>query len=187
MLIGNSSMNWRHFKSLMAKRWLLAAAFVLLAALGSLAAVGITQTIAETAMPEMVSSEIMKQGAQLRQDIERAYRKARSKNTLKPGATRGLDITGVVERWIPVGTSFEDAEAILKAAHFEVEARPSEAMPPGSLFWQNHPGRFAVGAKLVLDSNIFSTVKVGVALYPELPFRYEQVNRVEAHLFLLSL
>lgn len=180
-------MNSWHFKSLAGKRVRLAAAFGLLVALGLPGAAAITRITTKTATPEMVSSEIMKQGTQLRQDIERAYRKARSKNTLKPGATRGLDIAEVVERWIPVGTSFEDAEAILRAANFKVEERPSEATPSTSPFWRDHPGRFAVGANLILDSNIFSTVKVGVALYPEHPFRYEQVNRVEAHLFLISI
>ena len=159
----------------------------MLAILVSLGTVAITHIFSEAEKPEMISNEIMERGTRLRQGIQRAYRNARSKNALKPGATRSLDIAEVVERWIPVGTSFDDAEAILKVAHFKVEERPTEAKPPKNEFWRDHPGRFAVGAKLVLDRNILSSIEVGVALYPESPFLYVQVSRVEARLVLLSL
>ncbi|MDB5486670.1 MAG: hypothetical protein JWQ58_385 [Reyranella sp.] len=177
----------RYAQSLEGRRWFLAASFGLLAVVGSLGAVAITRIGDEAVEPVTVSKEIAEKGARLRRDIERAYRVSRSKNTLKPGATRGLDIADVVERWIPVGTSFDDAEAILKAAHFKIEERPSEAKPPQSPFWRNHPGRFAVGAKLILESNVFSTVDIGVALYPEIPYRYAHVHRLEATLFLISI
>src|SRR5258708_31979110 len=84
----------------------------------------------------MESNNFTQRGKQLRLEIEERYKKLTDDRALK--SSRPSDITDVVVKYIPVGTSFDDAENILRAAGFRVDSRPS-ANPTG-----NRPGKHDV-------------------------------------------
>jgi len=79
---------------------------------------------------EMPAVDIEKRGKELRREIDKAYRGLVETGQLKnQGVGRNL-ITDVVARYIPPGTSFLQAEEILRAAGFAVEARvPNNYLP----------------------------------------------------------
>jgi hypothetical protein len=69
-------------------------------------------------------------GKQLRKDIDRAYKSFVETGKLKNQGTGRNYITDVVTRYIPVGSSFERAEEILRAGGFEIQPRiPNRYLP----------------------------------------------------------
>lgn len=129
----------------------------------------------------MTSDLLEQRGKQLRSAIEQAYKKLVDARSLKPMG--GNDITEVVVQYIPVGTSFDDAESILRSAGFKVEPRPS-ANPSGSFPW-----RYDVMALIdSFDLKRFPfKVSVSVFLSPKTPGNYDKVNKVDAGIVLSSL
>jgi hypothetical protein len=59
---------------------------------------------------------LAQRGTQLRADIAATYQHLRQTKTLSNRVKDGNDVTDIVRKYIPVGTSFEDAEAILRSA-----------------------------------------------------------------------
>ena len=74
----------------------------------------------------MKSNELEHRGKELRKAIDDAYEKLADAEALRGKNT----ITDVVIKYIPIGTSFDDAEAILRAAGFKVEEREMNAKEP---------------------------------------------------------
>ncbi|KAF0190860.1 MAG: hypothetical protein FD165_2321 [Gammaproteobacteria bacterium] len=129
----------------------------------------------------MMTSDLLEQrGKQLRAAIEQTYKKLSDAKALKPmGAS---DITEVVVQYIPVGTSFDDAESILRNAGFKVDPRPS-ANPTGS-----RPDRYDVVGSIVPFVQLFlSRVNVYISLSPMTPGDYSKVSKVSAGMTLSTL
>ena len=132
----------------------------------------------------MTSDSLEQRGKKLRAAIEQAYKKLVDARALKPMG--GNNITEMVVQYIPVGTSFDDAENILRNAGFKVYPRPS-VDPPGG----NRPDKYDVVGEI--DSfdwkRIFSFSKVSVVilLSPKAPGNYDKVNKVDAGFVLSTL
>lgn len=121
---------------------------------------------------QTLSKEDMKMVTQLRLEIDEAYKRIIDAGTLKPKN----DITEIVLRYIPIGTSFDDAEQVLRSAGFKVGPRPGTSAP-GTFPW-----RYDVTASIDPYSRkaFPSKVYVDVRLSPRTPNDYDKVIKIEA-------
>ncbi len=67
-----------------------------------------------------MSPTLKQRGEKLRNEIELEFRKLRDTKQIK----HETFISGLVTKYIPVGTTFDDAEEISRAAGFKVNPRP---------------------------------------------------------------
>jgi hypothetical protein len=106
------------------------------------------------------------QGTELRAELERVYRDPKGKRD----SLRGVDVSSTIARYIPIGTSFEDAERILIAAGFTMASRPPRPLDRDPAPGWEKALRFTMGGGLVLDRTLFTSItEVGVTLSPDLP------------------
>jgi hypothetical protein len=113
-------------------------------------------------------------GKQLRHELKEVY--ANLKRTHALGSPRkGNDVTDVVLKYIPVGTSFDAAEAILRGGGFQVGPRPADIRNPGRSFYPQEPEL----AKLHLEGWL-TPHYVGVSLVPRANGDYSVVTGVSA-------
>lgn len=124
----------------------------------------------------IVTSESLEQrGKQLRAALELAYKKKVDAKTLSADPRVGNDVTDVVVRYIPIGTSFDDAESILRSAGFRVDPRPNVKVEG------NRSGRYdVVGAIVPFVQKFLSSVNLYVHLSPAMPGDYSKVSKVLA-------
>lgn len=116
------------------------------------------------------SMSLEAQGKRLRADIDKVYQELKSKKQLKDVSLGGNDITDVIQRYLPAGMSFDDAEAILRSAGFTVDHRPRPK--------HNHPQWYYVTANIKpYDSGFLWSVSVWVALEPPGPNDYTVLRR----------
>lgn len=127
-------------------------------------------------------AHLNEQGMQLRAEIETAYRRLKSAKQLVPGH-RGNDIGDIIRKFMPVGTSFDDAESILRSAGFTVGPRPSLHAAG------DRPDKYHVSAfiKSLDRVNFFSNVEVVVSLGPKAPGDYSTIQEISAGIFTTSL
>src|SRR5271169_1897778 len=110
-----------------------------------------TKSDAETAAPrtEQMTADALKQrGERLRAEIDATYKQLRASNSIKIYIRGGNDATAIALRYIPIGISFDDAEAILRSAgytvgHSEQGHIVSRTTLGGGLF-ELYSGEFAV-------------------------------------------
>jgi hypothetical protein len=126
----------------------------------------------------MVVEDFVKRGKELRIRLEETYKKLVDTNGLRLLKT---DVTYAVLPSIPVGTSFSEAEAILRNAGFIVEPHPI----PDSLPDRNKPKDwYAVLASIAPFHKKFPFVtNLYVMLYPNSPGDYESVTKISATFF----
>ncbi|WP_175014512.1 hypothetical protein [Burkholderia lata] len=103
-------------------------------------------------------------GKRFRIEIDKAYQKVPKIGTTQEIDKAG-DITWLAVRYIPLGSSFDDAEVILRAAGFSVRARPGPNQPG------NLPHRYDVVARIeqYRTSLLVSRTDVSVLLSPKAP------------------
>jgi hypothetical protein len=107
------------------------------------------------------------QGKQLRADLERVYR---SPKETAPSIWRDIDVSSTVAKYIPIGTSFDDADRILKAAGFKMAPRPPRPIERESIVKFPEALRFAISGELDLDQTfLVSRTSVIVILSPDSP------------------
>lgn len=111
-------------------------------------------------------------GKQLHAAIQLTYKHLKDTRSLKPIN----DITEVVNRFIPIGTTFDEAEQILRNSGVRIEPRPS-ANPSNS-----YPWKYDVIATIdSFDWTMFpSKVSVSVHLSPIAPGDYDKVIGIKA-------
>lgn len=128
-------------------------------------AIGPRVSLAEEQEQMGVPDDLIQRGRLFRIALDEAYHKLVKMASLR---TRGgNDITELAVAYIPIGTSFDDAEIILQNAGFKVGQRPS-SNPPG-----NRPDRHAVTASIVSFAQKFpSRTDVYVFLTPQIPGDY---------------
>jgi hypothetical protein len=118
----------------------------------------------------MESSNVEQCGRNLRHDILTAYESAKGSDTFH----RGVDITDLVTKYIRVGSSFDDAEAILRSAGCKV----------GGRFLDNHTGRLGreddVCGEFSLARLFPSATDFLALLTPRVPGDYSVIDKVEA-------
>jgi hypothetical protein len=124
---------------------------------------------AETIQQEknIMAPEIMKQkGKHLRDNIEDEYNRLKVSKTLSlPNTGKGNDISQIILKYIPIGTSFEDAEIVLQSAGFSLATsppRPARSLDPSY-------DRFNIRGGLTLEEMGFGRVDVVIILYAETP------------------
>jgi len=130
---------------------------------------------------QMTSDDLDRRGKQLRAEIELVYKELKSATKLVVGY-RGNDIREIVLKYVPIGTSFDDAETILRFAGFTVYPRP-EANATG-----DRPDKYDVSAFIdSFDHGFAYNVQVIVLLKPKAPGDYSDISGISAGIFYSSL
>ncbi|MBF0560734.1 MAG: hypothetical protein HQL37_01710 [Alphaproteobacteria bacterium] len=115
-------------------------------------------------------------GKQLRADIDNEYKRLVETHSLK-GGLESNDLTEIVTRYIPVGSTFDDAENILRNAGFMVEPRS------GTKSISFGESVYGVYAKIDQYVHIFmSKTSIYVFLLSKSPGDYSTVSKIEASL-----
>jgi hypothetical protein len=117
---------------------------------------------------EMSALDFQERGARLRLELERAYQNLRHTGEFK---SAGNDVSWIVEKFVPVGTSFADAETTLRSSGFNIDPPPRESPINSSPLWAGEPKlmmRFAMFGTLVLAQQGSSRITVETTLLPKI-------------------
>jgi hypothetical protein len=120
--------------------------------------------------------DLDERGNQLRLGIEELYSSMRRNKTLRG---RVNDISDFVRGYVPEGTSFDDAERILRSAGLAVLERP-DIDTPDDPFWPNRSDKYDVIATMELPSEFMSRAELMLGLRPKSPGDYSTVKEVRA-------
>jgi hypothetical protein len=111
--------------------------------------------------------DIQERGARLRVELERTYHDLRHTGEFK---SAGNDVSSIVKKYIPIGTSFVNAESTLRASGFNIGSLPPREPPddPSPLGNAEHESTmgFAIFARLVLAQRGVSSITAEVTLLP---------------------
>jgi hypothetical protein len=106
-------------------------------------------------------------GARLRLELERTYQDLRHTGDFK---SAGNDVSPIVKKYVPVGTSFANAETTLRSSGFNIDPLPPREAPDNpSPPWSGEDElmmRFAIFATLVLAQKGVSRITVEITLIP---------------------
>jgi hypothetical protein len=127
-------------------------------------------------------SELARRGAALRHGIESRYADLKARHALKPFGRGRNYITDLVAEFLPPGTSFDDAEAILRAAGCQVVRPPAGRDPARAQDFNDD-----VMGLLPLDQSFPSAAKASISLSPRSPGDYGVVERVVADITVSSI
>jgi hypothetical protein len=142
--------------------------------MASVADTGTVSTSSTAPAAHHDTSDYARTGKQLRREIKEIY--ASLKRTHALGSpTKGNDVTDVVLKYIPVGTSFDAAEAILRGGGFQVGPRPADIPNPWRPLYPQEPQL----AKLHLEGWL-TPHYLSVSLVPRANGDYSVVTRVHA-------
>jgi len=117
------------------------------------------------------SKELKHRGKELRKAIDEEYNRLANANELKIMGQGRNNITDTVVQYIPIGTSFDDAEAILMVAGFDVGERTMD--------YANKPIVFSKISTYKLTP-LFAGTSVSVVLQPKNKDDWSTVQRIEA-------
>lgn len=129
----------------------------------------------------MSSDSLEQRGKKLRAEVENIFRSLKATNSLKPMGQGRNFVTQAVIKYIPVGTSFDDAEAILRAAGCDVSPRSYEKLV-GNQFYKSN-----VLGTLTLPGNFLSSTKFSISLIPKSPGDYSVVNEAVAEIIVMPM
>ena len=127
-------------------------------------------------------SELARRGAALRHGIESRYAELKARHALKPVGQGRNYITDLVAAFLPPGTPFDDAEAILRAAGCQV-VHPPVGRDPGRAQDFNDD----VMGLLPLDQSFPWSAKASISLSPRSAGDYGVVQRVVADISVSSI
>jgi hypothetical protein len=118
---------------------------------------------------QMNALDFRERGARLRLELERAYHDLRHTGGFK---SAGNDVSPIVKKYVPVGTSFANAETTLQSSGFNIDPLPPREPPKDpSQLWSGENKlmtRFAIFGTLVLAEQGFSRITVEVTLLPKI-------------------
>src|SRR5262249_60379502 len=80
---------------------------------------------------QITTLDFQARGARLRLELERAYQDLRHTGEFK---SAGNDVSSIVRKYIPVGTSFADAESALRSGGVVIMPPPPPETPKKPLF-----------------------------------------------------
>jgi hypothetical protein len=113
--------------------------------------------------------DFQERGARLRLELERAYQDLRHTGEFK---SAGNDVSPIVRKYVPVGTSFADAETTLRSSGFDIASLPSREPPKSPSPLSNgeceSAMRSAIFATLVLAQHGVSKITVEITLLPKI-------------------
>jgi hypothetical protein len=137
-----------------------------------------------TTYPVVESDELAQRGKELRAALERKYQQI-SAGEVRVDPFHGADVTDAVLPYIPVGSSFSDAETILRHAGFFVGGHPDV----NTQFGPNH-GKdwYAVLASISPFARwqMFFRTSLYVVLLPRSPGDYSVVSKIRATFFVMG-
>ena len=110
------------------------------------------------------TASLQERGVRLRLELERAYRDLRHTGDFK---SAGNDVSAIVKKYVPVGTSLVDAEKILRGSGFEMDPTPPQEPPktPSPPRSDAHKAtKVAIFATLVLAQRGVSRMTVEIKL-----------------------
>src|SRR5262245_31118742 len=103
--------------------------------------------------------DFQERGARLRLELERAYQDLWRTGEFK---SAGNDVSAIVKKYVPVGTSFADAQITLRSSKFEIDSLPPRDPPKNaSPLW-----KFSIFGTLVLAQKGISRIVVETTLLP---------------------
>ena len=113
--------------------------------------------------------DFQERGARLRLELERAYQDLRRTGEFK---SAGNDVSSIVRKYVPVGTSFAEAEITLRSSGFDIDPLPPREPPknPSPHWSDEHKSmmRFAIFGTLVLAQHGVSKITVEITLLPKI-------------------
>ena len=112
--------------------------------------------------------DFQQRGARLRLELERAYQDLRHTGKFK---SDGNDVSSIVKKYVPVGTSFANADTTLRSSGFNIDPLPPREPPNPSPLWSGEHKlmmRFAIFGTLVLAQHRVSRITVEVTLLPKI-------------------
>ncbi len=117
----------------------------------------------------MERSSVSQKAARLSSDIKKLHEKLVDEKKMKAHEENRALSTALISQYIPKGTSFDEAEVLLKAAGFEVMPRGNSNYPDSS------PERYAGYSRKKLDSMPMSLTEISVLLFPKSSTDYSAV------------
>ena len=144
----------------------------------SIAAAGATSS--ESAAAPFTTQDYKHTGERLRREIKVIYADLKKRHSLGSPTSGGNDVTDIVLKYIPVGTSFDTAEAILRSAGCKIGAHPADIPNPARPLRAQEP----VLATLKLEGWLTPEV-LTVSLVPRANGDYNSVTSVSAGIILL--
>lgn len=135
----------------------------------------------KSASPTAATSMTTQQrGDHLRIDLQEKYASLEKSQLLKmPHQGRNL-VTDIVAKYIPAGTTFDDAEAVLRAGGFKVSPRPT-TRHEGAINYRDD-----VRGELALEQKIPSSIEAVITLSPVAIGDYRAVANVDAAIVVFS-
>jgi len=113
--------------------------------------------------------DFQERGARLRLALQSAYQDLRHTGEFK---SAGNDVSSIVKKYVPVGTSFADAATTLRSCGFDIDPLPPREPPknPSPLWSDEHKlmMKFAIFGTLVLAQHGVSRITVEVTLLPKI-------------------
>jgi hypothetical protein len=111
--------------------------------------------------------DFQERGARLRLELERTYQDLRHTGEFK---SDGNDVSSIVRKYVPVGTSFADAETTLRSSGFAIDPLPPREPPENPSGSEEHKlmMRFAIFGTLVLAQHGVSRITVEITLLPKI-------------------
>jgi hypothetical protein len=117
---------------------------------------------------QMNALDFQERGVRLRLELERTYQDLRRTGDFK---SAGKDVSAIVKKYVPVGTSFANAETALRSSGFNIDSLPPQEPPtnpsPAGNGEHKLMTRFAIFGTLVLAQHGFSRITVEITLLPE--------------------
>jgi hypothetical protein len=139
------------------------------------------ELLAQTEKPQRESDELKRRGKELRAALQRRHLQL-VVNNVRIDPVGGVDATDAVLPYIPVGTSFSDAEAILRHAGFVIGKHPNLNAPPDI---NRGKDWYAVVAEISPFSTwLLVRTDFYVELLPRSPGDYSTVSKVSASFFI---
>ena len=118
---------------------------------------------------QMNALDFRERGARLRLELKRAYQELRHTGGFK---SAGNDVSPILKKYVPVGTSFADAATTLRSCGFDIDPLPPREPPekPSPLWSDEHKlmMKFAIFGTLVLAQHGVSRITVEVTLLPKI-------------------
>jgi hypothetical protein len=117
---------------------------------------------------QITALDFQERGARLRLALERAYQDLRHTGDFK---SAGNDVSEIVKKYVPVGTSFANAETTLRSSGFNIDPLPPRDPENPSPLWSDEQKlmmRFAIFGTLVLAQQGVSRITVEITLLPKI-------------------
>jgi hypothetical protein len=125
--------------------------------------------------------DFQERGARLRLELERTYQDLRRTGEFK---SAGNDVSSIVQKYIPIGTSFANAEITLRSAGFNVDLPPPQEPPKTPSPLETDERKLAIFGTLVLAQRGVSRIAVETTLLPKISGAdHDTVKNVHAGIY----